>query len=163
VPTAQIEFPILKGPILTSKDESNFARKTAGIRQEIVDRIRSINPYKGGDNTLWRLHELNRIDKHNMLIATLGAVTAVNGLPAIDVQWNGDRWDGIPGVPLGLKQGDKFTPHVPGSEVNKNTGFFVEVVFNEAGVAEGYPVVLALREFHRRVERICGEFSVYLK
>ena len=48
-------------------------------------------------------------------------------------------------------------------KVNKNTQFFAEVVFIESGVAEGYPVVLALREFHRRLMIVCGEFSWALK
>ena len=80
-PTAQIEFPILRGPILTSDDEANFARKVAGLRQEAINQIRAIHPYKGGDDTLWRLHQLNRIHKHNMLVATLGNITAIDGLP----------------------------------------------------------------------------------
>jgi hypothetical protein len=60
-----------------------------------------------------------------------------------------------------LKEGDKFS--VPGVKVDKNTQFFAEVVFNEPNVAEGYPVILALRQFRRRVFAVIGELSWSLK
>jgi hypothetical protein len=98
-----------------------------------------------------------------MLVAALGSITAVNALPPIADQWNGNRWMGIPGVPLTLKEGDKFTIESPIVKVDKNTKFFAEIVFNEPNVAEGYPVVLALAQIRRRVFMVLGEFSCWLK
>jgi hypothetical protein len=160
-PGPLIEFPIFDKPITTSKLEDRFCRKVEGMRKEVIDQLRDIHAYQGGDNLLWRLHRLNIVDKHNMLVAAWGNITAVNGLPPLTDQWNGNRWASVPGVPLTLKEGDKFS--VPGVKVDKNTQFFAEVVFNEPNVAEGYPVILALRQFRRRVFAVIGELSWSLK
>ena len=161
-PTRFNEFPIFDFPI-TSKLEARFRKKVEGMRKEVVDSIRNIHPYQGGDNTLWRLHRLNTIDKHNMLVAVWGNITAVDGLPPISDQWTGNRWAGVPGVPLTLTKGDKFAVDTPSIKVDKNTPFFAEIVFNEPDVAEGYPAILALTQFHRRVLFVVGELSWGLK
>jgi hypothetical protein len=70
---------------------------------------------------------------------------------------------GIPGAPSTLKKGDSFSIESPGVKVDKNTGFFAEVVFDEPGIAEGYPAVLALGQFYRRVFKLVGELSWSLR
>jgi hypothetical protein len=157
------EFPIFDGPIVTSRDKARFSGKVEGMRQEAIDDIRDLHPYQGGDNLLWRLHRLNIVGKHKMLVTAWGSITAINGLPPIEDQWNGNRWLGIRGVPLTLKQGDKFSLDAPGVKIDKNTTFFAEIVFNEPNVAEGYPIVLALSQFRRRVIEVVGMLSLYLR
>jgi hypothetical protein len=45
--------------------------KIKGVRQEVVDAIDASEPYKGGrGHALWQLNELNKPDKHELLIAT---------------------------------------------------------------------------------------------
>jgi hypothetical protein len=162
-PSSQTEFPIFDGPILNNKDKASFRRKTIGMRQEAIDQILSMHPYQGGDNLLWRLHRLNLIDKHNMLMTTLGNITAINGLPPIEDMWNGNCWGRVSGVPLGLKAGEKFSPQLPSVAVDISTEFFAEIVLNESDVAEGYPVVLALNQFLRHVLDVCGSLSWALR
>ena len=157
-----IEFPISDGPI-TSKNEDRFAAKVKGMRKEVIRQIKDVHAYQGGDNLLWRLHRLNIVDKHNMLVTALGGITAANDLPPIGDQWNGNRWMGIPGVPLTLKAGDKFTIESPTMKVDRNTQFFAEIVFDQPDIAEGYPVVLAFTQIRNRVSRVLGEFSCWLK
>jgi hypothetical protein len=154
-----VEFPILDHPIRNSEDRKIFGKKVAGMRQEASDQILKMKPCQGGDNVLWRLHRLNIIDKHRMLMTAFGNITAVNSLPPIAEQWDGNRWRGIPGVPFGIKEGDKFTPKTPGLAVGKDSGFFAELVFNEVDIAEGYPIVWALSRFNHRVKEICGQLS----
>jgi len=163
VPTKRVEFPILEGPIVSKKDEATFMNKVEGMRKEVIDAIRGIRPYKGGDDLLWRLHRLDIIDKHHMLVAAFGSITAIDGFPPIDEQWKGDRWLGLPGVPSVLEPSQQFTPSIPGKKVNKESAFFAEVVFNEPDVAVGYPVVLALKQFHRHVLLTIGGLSWALK
>src|SRR5579862_4046917 len=149
-PTPKTEFPILDGPLTTTKREARFAGKVEGMRKDVIQAIRDIHPYKGGNDTLWRLHRLDVIDKHNMLVTGFGSITAVGRLPSIQGRWDGNRFLGVPGIPPVMEAGQKFTVstmEVAGFEVKKNTGFFAEIVFHEPGVAEGYPVILALNEF----------------
>ena len=160
-PSPFTEFPIFNGPIVTAKNKARFDRKVCGVGQKAIDQIKSIHPYKTGDDLLWRLHRLNLIDKHNMLIAGLGNITAANGHALITEHWDGDRRTGISGIPLTLKKGDKFS--IPGMKVNKDTQFFAEVVFNQPGIAEGYPIASELKHLHRRVFRVIGELSWALK
>jgi hypothetical protein len=157
-------FPILDGPIVSAKDEKFFSGKVEGMRKEIIQAIRDIHPYQGGDNKLWRLHRLNNIDKHNLLVAAWGSITAVNGLPPINDRWvNSHQWAALPGIPFPLKQGTQFVVDIPGVKVDKNTGFFAEIALNQPGVAEGYPLISAVVQSLKRVKEVIGKFSIYLK
>ena len=60
----QIEFPIAETP---AKYETDKARKVKGMRREAIEEIDRLKPYKGGNDALWRIHELDNIDKHRAL------------------------------------------------------------------------------------------------
>lgn len=63
-PSRRVEFPISKD-VMTYEAEK--VAKMEGMRLEAVKTIDSLHPYKGGNDTLWRIHELNNIDKHRTL------------------------------------------------------------------------------------------------
>lgn len=63
-PGRQVEFPIAKD---RKTYEADKVRKVRGIRPEAVQAIDRLRPYRGGNDTLWRLHELDNIDKHRCL------------------------------------------------------------------------------------------------
>lgn len=160
----QTAFPILNGPIVSAKDEKFFAGKVEGMRKDVIQAIRDIHPYRGGNNILWRLNRLNNIDKHNLLVAAWGGITGVNSLPPIEDQWvNSHQWATIPGIPFPLKQGSQFTIDIPGMEVDKNTGLFAEVALNQPDVAEGSPLILAVVQSNKRVKDVIGRLSIYLR
>jgi hypothetical protein len=60
----QIEFPIAE---TLTKYEADKARKVRGMRPEAVEEIDRLKPYKDGNDALWRIHELDNIDKHRTL------------------------------------------------------------------------------------------------
>lgn len=76
-PTDGVGFPIAKDK---ATYESIKARKVQGIRPEAVELIDSLKPYDGGNATLWKIHQLNIIDKHRSVL-TIGdnAVYVVPG------------------------------------------------------------------------------------
>jgi hypothetical protein len=39
------------------------------IRPEVIEALDRLKPYKGGNDPLWRVHELDRIDKHRALFS----------------------------------------------------------------------------------------------
>lgn len=50
--------------------EHEVLRKAKKLPPEAVAMIRSLKPYKGGNDLLWYLHDLNRSDKHTPILAT---------------------------------------------------------------------------------------------
>lgn len=66
------EFPVFSHP-LNENDRKKFKRKTDGLSDEAISYIESIQPYNRPtgmpltSHLLWRLHELNRIDKHRRI------------------------------------------------------------------------------------------------
>ena len=63
-----IYFPIAE---TAKKYEAEKTRKVKGMLLEAVETIDRLKPYKGGNDHLWRIHELDNIDKHRSLF-TLG-------------------------------------------------------------------------------------------
>lgn len=63
-----IEFPIAE---TAEKYETDKVGKVKRILPEAVEAIDALKPYKGGNDALWRIHELDIIDKHRALF-TLG-------------------------------------------------------------------------------------------
>jgi hypothetical protein len=62
----QIGFPIAEN---VTKYESIKAGKVDGMRSEAKEAIDRLKPYKGGNDPLWRVHELDNIDKHRALFS----------------------------------------------------------------------------------------------
>src|SRR3990172_3595613 len=67
-------------PIFDSAPEykAGKTRQIKGMRQEAIDAIDGIKPYKGGNDTLWQLHSLNRIDKHRLILTAGSAFESVD-------------------------------------------------------------------------------------
>jgi len=65
-PPRQIEFPILESE---EEYDKRKAAKTRGMRADAVQAIDDLKPYKERNPTLWRLRELDNIDKHRMILS----------------------------------------------------------------------------------------------
>ena len=72
----RIYFPIADSK---ARYEEKKAEWTKGMSREAKTRIDELKPYKGGNDILWRLRELNNIDKHRLL------VTVESYLHSIDI------------------------------------------------------------------------------
>src|SRR5216683_4202653 len=59
-----IGFPIAES---MAKYEAIKVGKVEGMRPEAKEAIDRLKPYKGGNDPLWRVHELDNIDKHRAL------------------------------------------------------------------------------------------------
>jgi len=162
-------FPITDAVPSSPSQQASFDRKIAGMRQDAKDAIRAIRPYKGGDETLWRLHRLNITDKHRMLMAAASAVSGAN--PGFTRQALASfvlKGGSLPNalVPIAnsfpLKPGYKFTFWDPKSQVNEQPYFLFEIAFNEPGVAEGEIVWRVLSKSSRRVKEVARELKPFL-
>lgn len=63
-PSRRVEFPIAKDSTTYERDK---AQKVEGMCPRAIKAIDALKPYKGGNDTLWRIHELDNIDKHREL------------------------------------------------------------------------------------------------
>ena len=160
-PTPKTEFPVLEGIPTTAKQKTRFDVKVEGMRQEAKDAILALKPYKGGDDNLWRLHKLNIIDKHQLLITGWATISAIDGIPDIGDKWVDEKWVGIPDIPFPLKQGDQLFVDAPDAEMNKNKKFFLEVAINEPAVAIGYPLALAMRRSLHCVRKVVSSLGLF--
>jgi len=163
-------FPILD---LSAKDsDSLFNRKVRGMRNETVEAIARLKPYKGANNLLWLLHQLNGIDKHHELLGIGTAHVGQTHLPSkqreIEAAWRSmhphgnasfisTRMTPTPHVKV-LEAGDILRV-VPEEEYDPNMQFQFQVTFAIPGIAEAKSAIDTLKEMERVVVGIIADFS----
>jgi hypothetical protein len=127
-----------------------------GMRQDAVDAIHAIEPYKGGKGeAFWILNELNNADKHR-LIVTVASVfhrtvvpVHVHIDPALIAEgvriWDSQLLITPRDAPRSLKQGDILFVDGPNAKLNKEYQFMVGVAISEPGIVEGKPLLETLQ------------------
>ena len=84
LPERDIGFPIFS---TSNEYESGKERKSTGMSKAAIKVIDSIEPYGAGrGNTLFDLHELNRLEKHRLLITTI-TVVSQTGITILREDW----------------------------------------------------------------------------
>lgn len=177
----RIGFPIIDTDS-PAEYEASRRRKVKGMTQAAIDAIDKTKPYKGGNDALWKLSQLNNIDKHRLLI-TVGAQLAHFAVPTIlkrmmlttMAEQRGLRIDpnaDISGVDLNivpddrkcpLNEGDELLPVTRGFlEKDEEMKFTFDIVFNESGVAECEPVLPTLIQTFKYVADLIISFEPLL-
>ncbi len=166
VSSKHIYFPIEKDLQTYEKEK---VRKTKGISGKKLKLIDSIQPYKGGNDTLWTIAMLNNIDKHRLLItvgSTFGSVDIGSLMIAQMKKLMKDN--DIPDMPLFIRPADNLFPLKPGdvlfvdsldAEPNLKMQFRFEVVLNEKSIIEGKPVTTVLESMIKEVEQLSHIFK----
>jgi len=166
-----IYFPIFDG---AAKYKSGVIGKVRGMRQNAIDAIQAVKAYKGGNEILWRLHALNNLDKHRLLITAVSSLSAHSILPSVRVKliegFKGSR-PGDPIPDLGetlmhvrhvvLKAGDILLT-IPESEVEQYMQFRFIITFAEPGIIEGEPIIETLQHMADLVDNIVSSFGPLL-
>jgi hypothetical protein len=153
-PNHRTSFPIFKK--IPPDIEAEIARRIPAASSEIISLIKLLEPYQGGkSDILWRLSQLNIIDKHRLLI-TVGtcswAVDILGDIPPHGFLKN-----------VALEDGDEIV-RVKAAERTanyKDPRFHFQVAFGE--VIEGTPVVHVLEDFVDAVSRVIDAFSPLLR
>jgi hypothetical protein len=162
-------FPIFDPSAKDSK--SLFNRKVNGIRDETVEAIARLKPYKGGDNSLWLLHQLNGIDKHHEVLGIGTSHIGQTHLPSvqkeIEANWLRMHPQGDPAfissimVPTPtvkvLEVGDVLRI-VPEAEYDPNMQLQFDVTFAVPGKAPVKSALDLLIEMERVVIKIISDF-----
>ncbi len=153
-PTSKTAFPITKN-IPTTKDEvARYEGQVSGMRQEVKDLLKGMNLYRGANNSFWRLHKLNNINKHRSLV-TMGFQPSSFGA------W-GDLIDQVKMNFGPLEQGSEVARFPPDAENHKDVHFVIDIAISEPEAdAVDYPLIVALRLCHNTVKRAVHNFEIY--
>jgi hypothetical protein len=145
--------------------------KIKGVRQEVIDAIDATEPYKGGKgHALWQLNELNKPDKHELLIGA-GAIGGVDVAPnlmagfksAMSGSFSPDEIASLEIPPLiliaatklfALNVGDELYIESLDDEVAKDRRFTCNVALNAPGVVEPEPALKTLQDMANFVDEI---------
>ncbi|HEV8226945.1 MAG TPA: hypothetical protein VGQ74_08070 [Methylomirabilota bacterium] len=142
-----------------------------GVRQAVIDAIDATEPYKGGKgHALWQLNELNKPDKHRLLIGTGSISSGVDIAPTLRASL-AKMLEQMPGAPKfdasmikplflrpadksPLKVGDELYIEPLGQEVHQDRGFTFDVSLNAPGVVEGEPALKTFQDLTNLVDAV---------
>jgi hypothetical protein len=150
-PTRRIEFPIAKD---AATYEGDKARKVEGMTPEAIKAIDALKPYKGGNDALWRIHELDNIDKHRTLF-TYGT----------DCFLYADWLSEYGSAPFNLKASN---PHFAGigafdNEVEQQMELEIEKTVSKTQVVSGYSLLPSLTQLCDYVYGVVLIFKPFLQ
>lgn len=141
--------------------ESTAIRKIDGASGEAIAFIKSLKPYKGGNDLLWALHRLDIIDKHRFFITIASVNTAITikgGPLSIDCFFPDDT-SLVRTLPAAraLKNGAVLfrinRAQMPPMYVDPEFRF--QIAFGE--VLEGQPVLAGVYQIAAMVKRIVSQ------
>jgi hypothetical protein len=79
--TISTAFPISDEIPTTTKQIARYDRQVEGMGEEAKTIINGLGIHRGTNGNLWRLHQLNNLNKHRTLITTVINATTVSGSP----------------------------------------------------------------------------------
>jgi hypothetical protein len=169
--TKQSGFPIFDDG-LTSQYQSFLDRKVNGMRQEAIDDIAALKPYKGGNDILWRLNRLNNLDKHRLVFTVGAALLSFNAgqhlrttIPPVKelerFKGMSDHWVALPRIRFPLENGTILLRDFPDAKINQNIKFMTQVAFNEPGICEGEFLIVIVRTAFNLVRKIVRDFDCF--
>ena len=171
----QIYFPIFES---SREYEAGKMRKIQGMTQAAIKAIDDIQPYYrpdvtpgigNGANLFW-LHEINRLDKHRLLIPAWVSMTGHSipktrrsDMSAVLVAAFGSADADVivaagPSSSEALKDGSKLCT-LPISEVDDNMKFRLQIAFGEPKWIRGKEISSTLIHMHRNVREIIVGFD----
>lgn len=154
--------------------KKNLSRRTEGIRQEAINAICTLEPYKEGKGgKLLVLHELNIIDKHRSLL-TVGSAYRSFNIGAIATRLAQKPWKGIFPIPkfdefirpadrmCPLEVGDELWIDETNAEPDSNLQFRFDIAFNEPQVIASESIIETLEGFASLVSEVIFSFRPML-
>jgi hypothetical protein len=149
----RIEFPIAKD---LATYESDKTGKIKGMRPEAKKAIDELKPYKGGNDSLWRIHELDNFDKHRALFTVASDYLFTNDWTTYYLFKTG---------PFGhpLKAGTPDFVGVFDSEVEQDVQLEIEKAVGEMKVAESNALLPSLHQLVDFIDGLVASFIPLLK
>jgi hypothetical protein len=179
----QTYFPISSS---AAKYKTESRGKVKGMRQNAIDAIDAIEPYKGGKgHQLWVLNELNNADKHRLLITIVSICSSfdLGERTAREVRRDFERQglqsdlidslieEGIRKIPMrpfnptaltALQVGHKLVGFAAGSEPNEDLEFAFDIAISEPEIIEGKSLIVTLHQLGNLVDHLVTAFEPVL-
>jgi hypothetical protein len=176
-PSSHVYFPIGDDRV---KYLEQRRRQVKGAAPAAIATLDNLMPYRGGNDALWRLHKLNNVDKHRVLLTAGSAFQSVNIGAHMSREMQrqiasspmAEAFSGMPDLDLfirpadrmfPLKAGDELFIDGPDAEVNDKLQFRFEVCFGEKDIAFGVPIIESLASMVQLVEQILPKFESHLQ
>src|ERR1700728_1779547 len=177
--TTSTSFPLVDPAKKASERKKAFRSKIGSLSPEGEKIVERFNPYDRIDPILWRLHQLDILDKHK----TLATVAASFGLMDVSghaaflkygrryvVQRAADGHGFVARIAVEnyvaparqvfpLKAGDVINTDPPDAEPDQDIDFRFSIVLNEPGIAEGLSITETLYETRDLVGSIVAAFA----
>jgi hypothetical protein len=155
-------------PIADSWKEFEAAghKKVQGASKNAVELIRQIRPYKGGNNTLWRLHRLDIADKHRLLITVGSSYQSFRTAYRLG-EWESPTINLVPRTRLFPLVDKAELYRVPvklreSAENQPEPEFIFDIALGEREVVQGEPIFQALTAYVRAVREAVELFAPLL-
>lgn len=139
-----------------------------GVRQEVIDAIDAIEPYKDGKgHKLWQLSELSNIDKHELLLRAGAYFRNVDVSGDFERQFRSmPGFEGVKVRPILLRPADQLLPMKVGDTLfigpsDSNRRFTFELSFHAPGVIDCEPAIQTLRDMNNLVRSIIRGFESF--
>jgi hypothetical protein len=146
-----VYFPIARS---ASEYPKLLQKQAIGVPDKAKKIFQQVNPYHGGNGLLWSIHELDRIDKHRLLVTVGTTVTQLK--VKVDPK---PKWMKMPmaGKPI---KGEDVILALQGDHTARASEIDVEfeVAFGEPDELLGYAVVAGLNEMSDIVKKIVTKF-----
>jgi hypothetical protein len=154
-PGSATKFPITK--TRQQYDSAFGEREITQLRPTMVELLRSVQPYRTTDDTLWHLHRLDIHDKHRLIIPVACALDSW-GLKEPSI-WLGDLSHSFR-----IELGEELL-NIPAStyvQHHENINFKTDIAFEDLEIACGNSVLEALNQMKESVNSIVVNFSPFL-
>lgn len=169
LPSRDTCFPIASGP--GAQFEQALCRSLLGADDQAVKLVRRLKPYAGGNHTLSRLHALDIVDKHRLVLVVGAANKQLVIKMRIRVPWEEQP---VEFPPIGLEPADRQFPLTHGEEVFRvcaaarssdvlsEHAVVFELAFGDVNEVQGHPLIPTLQSMHRHVSRIIDVIGKHL-
>jgi len=168
-PTKDTKFPISSS---SKRIDDYIASALQGAASSSIALVKRIKPYPGGNDTLWRLHQIDIVDKHRLLVPVGGAHSNIKWTVSMPNPFGEGHLPPMtmPIVPTNrqfpLENGAVLlrTKSAPGiTDKNQNQYEFVfDIAFGEGQIFDGESVSVTLKQLIDFTERVVDIFARYI-
>ena len=175
-PGSHVYFPIADSRDLYLEQRR---KQLKGAHPEAIAAVDALTPYRGANDLLWKLHKLNNVDKHRVLLTAGSAFDGVNIGPQMSRQMeklinsmpSQKEAINIPPMDLFLRPADRLFPlkagdelfiDAPDAEPDEKLQFRFGLGFGEKDIVYGDPIVETLSSMIQAIDAILPQFEKHL-